>query len=119
LWNSGNRILGDRTFALEVLRSETDTRFQPVRQREHQHELAEAALRKLVSTSGVSSNLIKGRSRVDSACRAREILVQYLVLCCGFNFSDAGRFLGRSRQSIAYSFNKHADEELFKLLLTS
>lgn len=119
LWNAGNRIMGDKVFALEVARSQTDKRYQTIRQRERQHELAEYALKKVESIFNVSSTLIRGRSRVEPAYRARAILVQYLVLFCGFNFSDVGRFLCRSRQSIAYSFNKHSHNELIKLLLSN
>ena len=100
---------GDTTYAAEVLRSGGERRLSPVRARYNQHRNAIRTLREICRKYSLTEEILRGSSRVKRICQAREELVCQLILTCGFSFSDAGRFLGRSRQAISNTFHSAAN----------
>ncbi len=99
-------ILGENAYALDVVRSSSDRRLQPLRNRHEQHKMAEAALGKVQKIFDLPLPVIMGRSRCGKAYQARRMLINYLILFCGFSYSDAARYLGRTRQAVAHTFKK-------------
>ncbi|HPR21399.1 MAG TPA: hypothetical protein PK991_01750 [Candidatus Sabulitectum sp.] len=100
---------GDTTYAADVLRNGGARRLSPVRARFNQHRKSVAALREVCRKHSLTEEILRGSSRVKRVCQAREELVCQLILTCGFSFSDAGRFLGRSRQAISNTFHSAAN----------
>jgi putative transposase len=115
-WSCRNFVLGRSSYIREVISSEFDKRILPIRDRRRQHEMAESALDSVCRIFNVSKSSIAGRSRRKQIVRARTLFIQYLILCCGFSFSDAARLMQRSRQVVCYLFNKKPEIELFNVL---
>lgn len=102
-------ILGENAYALDVVKSSSDRRLQPLRNRHEQHRMAEAALGRVQQIFDLPLPVIMGRSRCGKAYQARRMLISYLILFCGFSYSDAARYLGRTRQAVAHTFKKGID----------
>ena len=109
-------IKGDREFVMDVISGETDRRLQPIRSRLLQHSEALKALEKVCGLCSVSETALRGASRRNETVQARKLLIHYLILFCGFSFSDAGRFLGRSRQAAAAAFKSPMNKPMLKAL---
>lgn len=99
---------GDTTYAADILRNGGERRLTPVRARYNQHRNAVSTLKEVCREHKVTEEVLRGPSRMKRVCLAREELICRLVLSCGFSFSDAGRFLGRSRQAISNAFHSAA-----------
>jgi len=115
-WSCRSFVLGKPSYIRDVISNEFDKRMLPVRDRGRQHELAEAALESVCRIFNVSTDCLAGRSRRNKIVRARTLYIQYLILCCGFSFSDAARLMKRSRQVIRYMFNKKPELDVFNLM---
>lgn len=115
-WTGRTFILGNSSYIKDVLSRETDRRLLPVRNRGSQHKMALAALEAVSRKFNVSVNSITGRSSREPVIHARSLVIQYLILNCGFNFSDVARLLNRSRQIIRYTFNKQTSTEMLKMM---
>lgn len=107
-------VNGGEAYVLSIIRHETDRRLQPIRCRLHQHDSAEKALEKVCMMYSVTETALRGASRKRKLVLARRLLIHTLVDFCGFSLSDAGRFLGRSRQAVAYQLEKPVDQRILK-----
>jgi putative transposase len=108
--------LGSNTFIVEALKAEAERRLGVLRNRFQQHRMAERGLEELCRKVSISPSELRGAGRRRSVVEIRDVFIRYLILVCGFTFSDAARYLGRTRQAISASFYKTISSELCNIL---
>ena len=100
------RILGNRSFANEVLDRIADNRGSSIRRRKEEHAIIEDLIEYALERWQISRQVLTGSGRMSSLSRVREFLVYAFVEAIGLSLVDSARILKISKQGAASAKNR-------------